>query len=99
MDTGKPYTSEGKKYKVITANNKNYKIRILKYGDTLMGRKSKSLGTLIKLAQKDVKVIKERKFSLLKTVGFPIILTGAALGILAITVGSDLGLDIDYMQN
>jgi hypothetical protein len=98
MDTGMSGITEGKKYKIITADNKNHKIRIFKYGDTLVGRRSKLSGTFIKLAQEDVKVIKERKFSVLKTVGFPIILTGTALGILAITVGPDFDLNLDYMQ-
>ncbi|WP_282163187.1 hypothetical protein [Ulvibacterium marinum] len=99
MDTGTSVISKGKKYKIITADNKNHKIWILKYGDTLIGRKSKSSGTLTKLAQEEVMVIKERKFSFLKTAGLPIILAGTALGILAITVGPDFDLDIDYMQN
>ncbi|WP_425235901.1 hypothetical protein [Ulvibacterium sp.] len=99
IDIGMPTITEGKKYKIITSDDKKHKIWILKYGDTLIGRKSKSSETLTKLAQEEVKVIKERKFSFLKTAGLPIILGGTALGILAITVGPDFDLDIDYMQN
>ncbi len=97
MDVGMSKITEGKKYKIVTTYNKNHKIRILKYGDTLVGRKSS--GVFIKFAKEDVKVIKERKFSLLKTVGLPVILTGAALGVVAITGGPNLNLDTSFLAN
>ena len=99
MDTELSKLVEGKKYKIVTTDGKKHKIRILKYGDTLVGRKSKSSRTPIKLTKEEVKDIKERKFSLLKTVGLPIILVGTALGIFAISAGPDFDLTIDYLQN
>ncbi len=94
-----PKIVEGKKYKIVSTNDKKYKIRILKYGDTLVGLKSKSSRIPIKLAKDEVKAIKERKFSLLKTVGLPIILMGSALGIFAISAGPDFDLSINYLEN
>ena len=99
MDTEIHKIVEGKKYRIVTTDDKKHKIRILKYGDTLVGRKSKSSRTFIKLAKEEVKVIKERKLSLLKTMGLPIVLVGTALGIFVISAGPDFDLSINYLQN
>lgn len=83
----------GKKYKIVTANNQKHKITLLKSGDTLVGRKSKSSGTLVKLAKEDVRVIKEQKFSVLKTIGLPVIIGSITMGVGAITGGPNLNID------
>ena len=78
------------KYKIKTATSKKIKGRIAKFNDNTLVLIKNKIKTEILLSE--IQSIKKRKFSYLKTIGFPILLLGLSIwGYGESSFGVDIG--------
>ena len=85
----------GHKYKVYTHKGAKEKLVITELNDSVIGHSVKE--EYIALSISDIDMIKERKFSIIKTIGLPVVITGSLLGLLLISFQPDVRIGVpDY---
>lgn len=80
----------GHRYKLYTTTGAKEKLIVSKVNDSIIGSSGKKKNIAIPIV--DIEVIKERKLSITKTIGLPVLIAGSLVGLLFISFSPNIDL-------
>lgn len=79
--------STNKKY-IITVSNKQYKGRITSFTDSVVTFKTNN--KIVNFNTDDIRLVKQQKFSLVKTILFPVAISAVTVGLFIVTYNPEI---------